>query len=373
MDFSFSVEEAEVGQLARTILGDLVTTDRLRQLESVPDSWDDATWAKMAQADLLGIGVSERHGGSGLGFLAVCRLLEEVGRHVAIVPAHVTLAVAGLAIDELGDAASVEWLHDVIAGRRILAAALEDAESSDPIAPATRAEGSGASVRLTGTKTNVAYAAQASHILVPATGPDGAVGLYWVDPNSDGVTIATQRTPDGQPRAQVCLDVVEPTGRLDRGGENEAIRWVVERATAAACMIQLGVLERALEMTAAYTAERVQFERPIGSFQAVHQRAADAYIHLEAVRMVTWEAAWRLSTGRDAAEQVNVAKYLTAELGQSVSFACQHLHGGIGIDTDYPLHRYYRWAAQLEHELGSARHQLDRLGRRIASGGLQPA
>jgi alkylation response protein AidB-like acyl-CoA dehydrogenase len=134
--------------------------------------------------------------------------------------------------------------------------------------------------------------------------------------------------------------------------------------------MQLGVTERALEMTAAYGRERVQFERPIGSFQAFHQRAADAYIHVEAIRLSAWEAAWRLSGELPAAEHVAVAKFWAAEGGQFASFACQHLHGGIGIDKDYPLHRYFTWAIQIEHELGSARHQLERLGASIAAHGL---
>lgn len=374
MDFTFSEEEHEVGGLARTILADLVTDERLRELEAVPGGWDERVWATLADADLLGVCVPGSDGGSGLGFLALCRLLHEVGRHVALVPAHPTLAVAGLALSEFGVGPERAWLPEVAAGRRLLAAALEAPSSSDPVAPATRAVGSPAAVRLRGVRTNVAYAAQASHTLVPARCDDGGIGLFWIDTSADGVALVAQRTPDGQPRAQLTLDDVEPAGRLDRDGRGaEMLRWVVDRATAAACMTQLGVLERALEMTAAYARERVQFDRPIGSFQAVHQRGADAYIHLEAVRMTTWEAAWRLSTGREAAEHVLVAKYLAAELGQSVSFACQHLHGGIGIDTDYPLHRYFRWATQLEHGLGSARHQLDRLGRLVAAGDLQPA
>ncbi len=123
-------------------------------------------------------------------------------------------------------------------------------------------------------------------------------------------------------------------------------------------------------MTAAYSRDRVQFDRPIGSFQAVHQRAADAYIQVEGIRLTAWEAAWRLSEGLPASEHVMVAKYMASEGGQFVAFACQHLHGGVGIDVDYPLHRYFKWAIQIEHEFGSARHQLDWLGHRIAAAGI---
>jgi alkylation response protein AidB-like acyl-CoA dehydrogenase len=123
-------------------------------------------------------------------------------------------------------------------------------------------------------------------------------------------------------------------------------------------------------MTSQYGRERVQFDRPIGSFQAFHQRAADAYIEAQAVRLATWEAAWRLANQRPATDAVAIAKYVAAESGQFIAFACQHLHGGIGIDLDYPLHRYFRWATQIEHELGCAPVHLQVLGDRIAEHGI---
>jgi acyl-CoA dehydrogenase len=250
---------------------------------------------------------------------------------------------------------------------------LSELESSDPRAPATRADIEGDGYRLTGTKTNVPFAEQAERILVPARFDDGSIGLFFVDPDSEGVTLAAQRTSDGQPHAQLGLAAVGVGDEARLGSRSdgaELLRWLVERATAARCMMQLGVTERALEMTAQYSRDRVQFDRPIGSFQAVHQRAADAYINVEAVRLSAQEAAWRLSQNLPAAEHVVVAKFWAAEGGQSAAYACQHLHGGIGIDVDYPLHRHFIWAIQIEHELGSAAHQLDRLGREIAANGL---
>ena len=124
--------------------------------------------------------------------------------------------------------------------------------------------------------------------------------------------------------------------------------------------------DRALEMTAEYARERVQFGRPIGSFQAVHQRAADASIQLEAMRLTAWDAAWRLDAEENAGEAVAIAKYWAAVAGQFVGYAAQHLHGGIGIDVDYPLHRYYLWAKQNELVFGSAAVQIARLGAQMA-------
>ena len=141
---------------------------------------------------------------------------------------------------------------------------------------------------------------------------------------------------------------------------------LVDHATVAHCAVQLGVSERSLEMTAEYARNRVQFDRPIGGFQAVHQRAADAFIHMEAMRLALWEAAWQLGSGRDASHAIATAKFWAAESGQFISYACQHLHGGIGNDVDYPLHRYFLWSMQNEHTLGCASAQLAEMGDKLA-------
>lgn len=377
MDFDFREEEQAVAELARKILEDQATNERLKELESSGAPCDETLWQALAQSNLLGTALPEAHGGSDLGFLALCVLLREVGRTVAPVPVFPALVLGGLPLARFGsEAQQKEWLPGIARGERILTAALAEFDSSDPLAPATRAETHGDGFRLTGVKTGVPSAAQASHILVPACLEDGSIGLFYVERGGAGVTLTAQETSDGQPHAQLELAgaPVSEDARLGSPGRGaDVLRWIVEHAVAARCMMQLGVTERALEMTAEYSRERVQFDRPIGSFQAVHQRAADAYIDVEAIRLSALEAAWRLSRGLPAAEHVAVAKFWAAEGGQSAAFACQHLHGGIGIDKDYPLHRYFTWAIQIEHELGAAPHQLERLGREIAAGGLPAA
>jgi alkylation response protein AidB-like acyl-CoA dehydrogenase len=374
VDFSFEEEEQAVAELAREILGDHATNERMKELAASEEPFDATLWQALASSNLLGTAIPTTHGGSDLGFMSLCLFLQEVGRTVALVPAFPALVLGALPLVRFGSEAQKErWLPGLVAGEIILTAALAEYESSDPLAPATRAEIDGDGVRLTGMKTNVPCAEQAAAILVPACFGDGSIELFFVDPAGDAVALSTQMTSDGQPHAQVELAGahVDASARLGPPGDGaESLRWIVERTVAARCMMQLGVTERALEMTAEYSRERIQFDRPIGSFQAVHQRAADAYINVEAIRLSAWEAAWRLSRGLPAAEHVAVAKYWAAEGGQFAAYACQHLHGGIGIDTDYPLHRHFTWAIQIEHELGSAKHQLDRLGRKIAADGL---
>ena len=136
----------------------------------------------------------------------------------------------------------------------------------------------------------------------------------------------------------------------------------------ALCAMQAGVCEAALRLTATYTSERRQFDTPIATFQAVAHRCANAYMDTEAIRLTAHQAAWRLDDGMDAAEQLAIAKFWAAEGAERVVHAAQHLHGGIGVDLDYPVHRTFRWAKHLELSLGGGTAHLRKLGALIAAG-----
>ena len=136
--------------------------------------------------------------------------------------------------------------------------------------------------------------------------------------------------------------------------------------TVGLCALQLGVVERSLELTSEYAQSRVQFGQPIGSFQAVAQRLADAYIDVEAVRLTMWQAAWRLSAGLPCDTEIATAKFWAADAGHRVAHTAVHVHGGVGIDVDYPLHRYFTVAKRCEFALGRATAQLRRIGAALA-------
>jgi 3-oxocholest-4-en-26-oyl-CoA dehydrogenase beta subunit len=155
------------------------------------------------------------------------------------------------------------------------------------------------------------------------------------------------------------------------GGDNAdgaaIVTGITEFGITALCVQEAGVCAAALELTAEYTKTRVQFEKPIATFQAVGQRAADAYVDTEAIRLTAWQAASRLSGGLPAAAEVAVAKYWAAEGGQRVVHAAAHLHGGVGVDRDYPLHRFFLLTEQIELTLGGANESLRRLGLILAA------
>jgi alkylation response protein AidB-like acyl-CoA dehydrogenase len=137
-------------------------------------------------------------------------------------------------------------------------------------------------------------------------------------------------------------------------------------ATLGRSAFQLGVVERALELTAQYAREREQFDRPIGSFQAVSSRLADGYIDVKALRLTVTQAAWRLSEDLPAELDVNTAAFWAAEAGHRVAHTTVHVHGGVGIDTDHPVHRYFLAAKETEFAVGGATGQLLRIGRELA-------
>ena len=383
MDFTYSEEQEAVRQLAGQIFTDRVTHERLKQLEAEAGDegpFDRQLWKELAGAGLLGIHLSEDVGGAGLDFVAACLVIEAAGRTAAYVPVVETMVYGAIPIAQFGtDAQRKTWLGGVAAGETVLTAALSELNGEVILPggtePATTATANGdGSWSLSGTKACVPAALVADAILVPARckAADGSVtglGVFIVDPGASGVTLTRQSTTTGRPEAIVELaDVQVPADGLlgDDADGAAVVDAVTEFATTALCILEAGVCATALDLTAEYTKTRVQFEKPIATFQAVGQRAADAYVDTEAIRLTAWQAASRLASGLPAAAEIAVAKFWAAEGGQRVVHAASHLHGGVGVDRDYPLHRYFLLTRQIELTLGSANESLRRLGRMLA-------
>ncbi|MFQ5697140.1 MAG: acyl-CoA dehydrogenase family protein [Myxococcota bacterium] len=369
MDFEYSEDQRALRDLARQILDDRVTNERLKRLDSDPDAFDRETWLELAKVHLLGASLPESCGGSGLGFTELCLLLQEVGRAVLPAPVLPTLVLGALPIARFGsDAQQRAWLPGVATGDSVLTGALVEPLGADPSRPRLVAQrgADGSGWRLSGEKTCVPVVHLAERVVVSARTGARSAGLFLVDPGSAGLTSARQQTTNGEPQFQLSLEGVRGEALGDPEAGFAALEAWLDRVRAAYASVQLGCTERMLEQTAEYGRERRQFDRPIGSFQAFHQRAADAYCSVEALRLATWEAVFRLDDERDARESVQVASYFAGRPAAMVAFACSHLHGGIGSDTDYPLHRYFLWIKQNELQLGSGSDALRSLGRDLA-------
>lgn len=364
MDFALTDEQQAIVDLATQISTDLCAPERLREVESGADWFHRDLWRELAKAELLGIPLPASAGGGGFGFLEACLLLEVAGRAVAPIPLSSTL-VASMAVAELGsEAARQRWLPGVLAGDTVLTLALTELDA-DPRDPQVRAVADGDGWVLEGTKTTVPAMHLAAAVLVTGRTADGQPAVFVVPTDADGVGAERQDTFSHEPQFHVELAGVR-VGADARLGGPDPVGWVVDRAVVGLCALAAGVATGALKLTAGYVTERKQFDRPIGSFQAVGHRMADSYIDDEAMRLTMLAAASRLATGAAADKEVAVAKYWASFSGSRVGHAGLHLHGGISIDLDYPMHRYFLWAKQLEYTLGAGTAQLARLGGLLA-------
>jgi alkylation response protein AidB-like acyl-CoA dehydrogenase len=372
MNFTLSEEQQTIRELARGILEAEATQERLRAAERTADWHDAALWKQLAASNLLGIAIAEAHGGMGMGFAELCVLFEELGRAATPSAAFATLALGALPLARFGSAAQrARWLPRVASGDALLSAALDDAGSADAFAPATRTRRDGAGWLLEGAKRFVPHARAASALLVPARTPDG-VAVFVVEAGAAGLAMTARTISTGEPLCDVALGGVrvDDDARLPADGV-AVLRWTHARALVALAALEVGVCDRALAITAGYTRERIQFGVPIGSFQAVQHREADAFIDLEAMRWTAWRAAVRLAEELPAEREARVAKFWAADAGPRIVNAALHLHGGTGSDVDYPIHRYFLWSKALELALGGASAQLAALGADIAQHGLE--
>ena len=376
MDFTQNEGERDLAALSRSILAGRLTPERLRAAEA--DGFDPALWADLASAGVLAAALPEPLGGAGLGLLAQCAVLTEIGRAVAPVPYLASIVLGAGALARFGTPDQQgRWAAPAGRGELILTAALAEEDGDDPRVPSASAEPVkgdgevGGEWLLSGAKTTVFAAPLAALILVPAATPLG-VTVFLVAPGDEGVTVERQQVTGGGSAGRVTLAGVRlPAGRVlgSPASGLEIADWLVARGTVGLCALQLGVVERALELTSEYAKNRVQFGKPIGSFQAVAQRLADAYIDVEAVRLTMWQAAWRLSAGLPCDTEIATAKFWAADAGHRVAQTAVHVHGGVGIDLDYPLHRYFTAAKRCEFALGGATAQLRHIGAALASAG----
>ncbi len=370
MDFHATETQKAVTELAGQILADMAGESKLDKAEEDGSFYLDDAWAALAEAQLTGVTLPEDVGGNGWGLLELFSLLEQVGRHVAPVPALETLQTAA-AIDRFGSAEQRQrWLPGVVDGSVLLATAFHEHGTRRMVAPTTFARKTDEGYRLNGRKVSVPLADRAARILAPVIDENLGVGLVLIDPSAENATLAEQRSTHGQPLFALHLHnvlVKADDVLVEPGPGGDDFAWLRLLDTVARCAIQHGVGRMALDLTSEFARTREQFGAAIGSFQAVRQRAADAWIDASAMEVTLWQAAWRLSEGRPAKREAAIASFWACEGGQRITEAAQHLHGGMGFDRDYPLHRCFLWSSHLNLELGGANARASELGDALRS------
>ena len=360
MDFTTTEAADDLGGLVRTITESVCTPERQRDLDGLDERFDSDLWAKLKDADILSTTAPESLGGGGFGVLEQVAVLVALGRQMAAVPYLESAVLAAGALAKFGaEALQQAWAVPAINGDKIVAPALDGDMGEGPVQATTNGDG----YRLTGTRTQVFYGPLADAFLVPAETNSGT--KIFVVAKDDGVSVSSLDTTGHGSVGHLELQGVELGADRVVGGE-DVVSWLTTHGTLGRSAFQLGVLERALELTAEYAREREQFDRPIGSFQAVSSRLADGYIDIKGLRLTVTQAAWRLSEDLPAEVDVNTAAFWAADAGHRIAHTTVHVHGGVGIDTDHPVHRYFLAAKQTEFAVGGATGQLLRIGRELA-------
>jgi 3-oxocholest-4-en-26-oyl-CoA dehydrogenase beta subunit len=362
MDFSTAEETNDLAGLVRDITESVCTADHFKELDKLDERFDSALWKKLVDADVLSAAAPESLGGGGFGVLEQAAILTALGRRLGSVPYLESVVLAAGALAKFGsEGLQQEWAAPAVTGDKILTMALDGEMGQGPVQASSSGQGG---YRLTGTRALVAYGPIADAFLVPAETSDG-VTVFLVAKGDAGVTVTSLDTTGHGSVGQLELEGTE-LGADRVVGDGEVLEWIRTAFTLGQSAYQLGVLERALELTSTYAREREQFERPIGSFQAVSSRLADGYIDIKGLRLTLTQAAWRLSEDLPASLEVKSAAFWAAEAGHRVAHTTVHVHGGVGIDTDNPVHRYFLAAKQTEFAVGSATGQLLQIGRELA-------
>jgi alkylation response protein AidB-like acyl-CoA dehydrogenase len=314
----------------------------------------DNSWDALVAGGATAFAVPERLGGDGLGLSEVATALTEIGRHGTIGPALATLGLGTVVLLDLAsDAQQDRYLAGVAKGS-VLTAALNEAGAPLPDRPATTFAGG----KLNGTKVAVPYAGQAEWIVVTA---DSAVVV--VSPKADGVQLTKTPTSNGGDEYTVRFSDAEADGVL----EDAKVHRVNQLALAAIGSFASGLVAGALRLTADYVASRHQFGKPLSTFQTVAAQLAEVYIASRTLTLAATSVVWRLSEGRDADDDLDVLGYWLASQAPPVMQICHHLHGGMGMDIDYPMDRYYSTIKDLARVVGGPSHRLDLVGAQCTS------
>ncbi|HVU72546.1 MAG TPA: acyl-CoA dehydrogenase family protein [Mycobacteriales bacterium] len=348
LDLTLPEELTDLRGLVADLLEAPGTVERLQSAESTDERFDRAAWKVLADAGVIGVAVAEEHGGLGLGQCGLHVALTELGRRVVLVPlAWTAVAAAALATHaspELRDA----WVGPAIAGDAVLT-----------VAPPVTVAGlviDGGTAR--GTVPAVPWAHLAGLVLLPARD-----GLYALDPTASGARVEPAASTSREMTAHLHVDGAPVT----RIGDAAAARDVATRLRVALASIAGGATDAALRQAADHTSSREQFGKPLSTFQGVALKAADSYVDTTVIQTAALQASWALDEGHDATGEALAAAWWAADGGQRCVHVTQHLHGGIGADITYPVHRYFLWVKQIELLLGGASALLAELGDWLAT------
>lgn len=369
MDFGFTEQQDMLRSMARDFLARECPKSRVREMEGDEKGFDPQLWHGMAELGWLGLILPEEYGGMGGSFTDLVILMEEMGRNIVPGPFFSTLAFGALPLLEYGSGKQRStFLPPIAQGEAIWAFALIEASGKCGASQVRlRAVPQGAGYVLHGDKLFVADAHIADHMLVVARtgegdGPEDGITLLVVDAGQPNVGMERIPTIGGDRQFKVSFDGVTVLEDSILGGVGQgwaAVEFVLQRAAVLKCAEMSGACQAVLEMASSYAKERVQFDRPIGSFQAIQHKLADMFIDVEAVRYLLYQAAWGIGIGAPSRRHISLAKARANQAYQRVCIDAIAVHGAIGYTMDHDLGLYYRRVKAAEFAAGDPDYHRD--------------
>jgi alkylation response protein AidB-like acyl-CoA dehydrogenase len=378
MNFGFSEEQELLRNTARKFFENECPSTFVRERMAESAGVTDEFWTKLAEQGWVGLIYPEEVGGTGLGFVDLTVLMEEMGRASMPGPFFSTVLLGGLAVQEAGSAAQKkDWLAKVSAGQAKLALAWTEPNARwDAAGVTVAAREQGGSFTLSGTKLFVLDAHLADAIVVVARTresgkPEDGISLFLIPRGAAGLDVKLLPTMDQtRKQCEVTLkDVRVPADAL-LGPKNAGwapLQRVIDRATVALCAEMCGGAQRVLDMTTEYAKIRVAFGKPIGAYQGVKHKAADMLVELENGKSLTYYAAWAVDENSpEAPLAVSMAKAYVSDAFRRIAGAGIQLHGGIGFTWEHDLHLYFKRAKNSEFTFGDSTYHRERVAQLIS-------
>jgi alkylation response protein AidB-like acyl-CoA dehydrogenase len=361
MKLTLTEEQEMLKKTARDFLADKCSKKFIKQMEESETGYSRELWREMAELGWMGLAFPEKYGGGDMTFLDLAVLLEEMGRACLPGPFSPTVVLGGLSILDLGnEEQKQEYLPKIIRGEKIFTLALTEPgyNTYDASSITVEATPGGGSYTIKGTKLFVPDAHIVDYLLcVARTKPKNEITMFLADAKNPKINYTVLKTIAYDKLCEVVFDQMPVPkanilGQLDQGWS--AVQRIIQRAAVGKCCEMVGNIQRVLEMTVDYAKERKQFDRPIGSFQAIQHHCADMATDVDGARFSTYQAAWMLSEGLPCTKEVAIAKAWIGEASQRVFALAHQIHGAIGVTIEHDLHYYTRRAKAAELAFGDA-------------------
>ncbi|AMN44022.1 acyl-CoA dehydrogenase family protein [Rhodoplanes sp. Z2-YC6860] len=372
MDITIDDDQKMLRETAMAFAQEAMTADAIRALEGSEHGFDAKVWRKMAEMGWAGAVFPEEYGGAGTGLLELALIVEALGQGAVPSPIYSTVVEAGLLLLDAGSPAQRDsYLPRIASGEAILTTAI--AEPSGGLSPAgirTRITPAGNGFTINGTKLFVRDAGAAEAIICLGRTGDNETDLTLlvVPRDTPGLKIRRLQAAGGEALWEVVFDDVNVDADAvvgEVGGAWSHVARLLLRGAAMKSAELVGIGQASLDLTLNYAKTRVQFDRPIGSFQGVHHHCAEMYRDLEVSRLLAWQAAAALGDGMAGDRETFIAKAKTSEAIQAVTRTAHQIHGAIGFYRDYPLELYYHRAIAAAAAYGDAGHHRRALARML--------